>query len=132
MANTISYVVLFALIGLFLVAMKRIMGRDNVINDLILGYYDRQTIKKDELMEKIYAYACQDFRLKKLVAKHNATQEDFAAIFEKLIYWGNFKKRKRYLPINSFFFYGSLKYLLEHKDEDAKKLTQKMMNYFHI
>lgn len=132
MANIISYIALFSLIGLFFFAMKRIMQRDNFINDLILAYYDRQTISKDELIDKIYDYACRDFRLKKIVKEQQATKEDFANIFEKLIYWGNFKKRKRYIPINSFFFYGSLSYLLKNRDADAKALTKKMMNYFHI
>lgn len=132
MANIISYIVLFSLIGLFFFTMKRIMKRDNVIHQLIIGFYDQATLSKDELIDRIYDYANNDFRLKKLVKKHQATRDDFMAIFEKLIYWGNFKKRKRYLPVNSFFFYGSLSYLLEHKDEDAKKLTMKMMNYFHI
>ena len=132
MANIISYIVLFALIALFFLVMRRIMKRDNVINELILGYYDRQTISKDELINRIYEYTCSDYRLNKLINRYQATKDDFSNIFEKLIYWGNFKKRKRYLPINSFFFYGSLSYLLEHKDDDAKKLTQKMMNYFHI
>ena len=108
------------------------MKRDNVINELIIGFYDQTSISKDELIDRIYDYANSDFRLKKLVKKHQATRDDFMIIFEKLIYWGNFKKRKRYLPVNSFFFYGSLSYLLEHKDDDAKKLTMKMMNYFHI
>lgn len=132
MANIISYLVLFSLIALFFFTMKRIMKRDNVINELIIGFYDQTSISKDELIDRIYDYANSDFRLKKLVKKHQATRDDFMIIFEKLIYWGNFKKRKRYLPVNSFFFYGSLSYLLEHKDDDAKKLTMKMMNYFHI
>ena len=132
MANIISYLVLFSLIALFFFTMKRIMKRDNVINELIIGFYDQTSISKDELIDRIYDYANSDFRLKKLVNKHQATRDDFMTIFEKLIYWGNFKKRKRYLPVNSFFFYGSLSYRLEHKDDDAKKLTMKMMNYFHI
>ena len=131
-ANIISYVCLIGLIVFFLVAMRRILKRDNVINELILGFYDYQTISKEELISRMYQYARNDFRLKGLINKFNATEEDYTIIFDKLIYWANFKKRKRYIPVNSFFFYGSLKYLLQHKDDDAKPLTMKMMNYFHF
>ena len=131
-ANIISYACLMALIIAFLLAMVRILKRDNVINELILGFYDYQTISREELIARMYQYACNDFRLKGLIKKYNATEEDYAIIFDKLIYWANFKKRKRYLPVNSFFFYGSLKYLLRHKEDEAKAITMKMMNFFHF
>lgn len=130
--SLISILIFICLIGAFLWSMRRIMKRDNYINDLIIGFLERGEISQDELLDKMYSYGCSDFRLKSVIAKHQATREDYALIFEKLIYWANFKKRRRYIPINSFFFAGSLGYLLEHKNEDAKKITMKMMNYFHF
>ncbi|ORU00371.1 hypothetical protein D081_0894 [Anaerovibrio sp. JC8] len=132
LANIISYALLIGLIVFFFFTMRRIMRRDNVINELIIGFVDRQTISKEELISRMYQYACNDFRLKGLIKKYNATEEDYTIIFDKLIYWANFKKRKRYIPVNAFFFYGSLKYLLTHKDDEAKPITMKMMNYFHF
>lgn len=131
-SHVISYTVLIALIVAFFFAMKRIMHRDNVINSLIIAFYDNQTINKDELVEQMYQYACKDYRLKKLIEQYNVQISDYHKIFDKLIYWANFKKRKRYIPVNAFFFYGSLSYLLKHQEDDAKQLAMKMMNYFHF
>lgn len=132
-ANSVfSLLIFLGLIAAFLWSMRRIMRRDNYINELILGFLERGEISQEELLDKMYSYGCQDFRLKSVINKYQATRDDYALIFEKLIYWANFKKRRRYIPINSFFFAGSLSYLLEHKEEDAKKITMKMMNYFHF
>ena len=131
-SHIVSYTVLIALIAAFFFAMRRIMHRDNVINSLIIAFYDNQTIDQKELISRMYQYACSDIRLKKLIAQYNVQEKDYHQIVEKLIYWANFKKRKRYIPVNAFFFYGSLSYLLKHRDDDAKKLTMKMMNYFHF
>lgn len=128
----ISMIFLFLLIALFFLAMKRIMRRDNFINHLVIQFYDNGAMTREELITEIYNYVINDFRLKKVVAKYNATQDDFYTIFDKLIYWGNFKKRSRYVPIYSFFYVSSLEKVLKMKDEDAKKLTMKMMNHFHI
>lgn len=120
------------MVVLFVLCMKRIMRRDNYINNLVIRFYDNGELSREDLIADIYGYAINDFRLKKIVAKYNATEADFRAIFDKLIYWGNFKKRSRYVPIYSFFYVSSLEKILKHKDEDAKKLTMKMMNHFHI
>ena len=116
----------------FFFAMKRIMRRDNYINGLIMDFFENQEISKGELLDRMYEYGCQDFRLKKIISKYNATRDDYEKIFDKLIHWANFKKRRRYIPINSFFFVSSLETILKHQDEDAKKLTQRMMNHFHF
>ena len=131
-AHIISYTALIGLIVGFFLAMKRILTRDNYINSLILAFLERGEISKDELIDKMYEYGCKDFRLRRIIARHEATRADYVMIFEKLMIWGNFKKRHRYVPVSSFFFVGSLDYLLEHKHEDAKKMTMKMFNYFHI
>jgi len=116
----------------FFFAMKRIMRRDNYINGLIMDFFENQEISKGELLDRMYEYGCRDFRLKKIISKYNATRDDYEKIFDKLIHWANFKKRRRYIPINSFFFVSSLETILKHQDEDAKKLTQRMMNHFHF
>lgn len=116
----------------FYLAMKRIMRRDNYINSLIKAFLEDGTLSKSELLDKMYAYGCQDFRLKKIIEKYHATRDDYEDIFDKLFHWANFRKRRRYIPINSFFFVSSLETILKHKDIDSKKLTQKMMNHFHF
>jgi hypothetical protein len=108
------------------------MRRDNYLNHLIVVFYDKAEMPQDELIKNIYSYATSDFRLKKIVEKYNATEEDFNEIFNKLIYWANFKKGRRYVPINSFFYVSSLEKILKNKDLEAKPLTMKMMNHFHI
>lgn len=116
----------------FYMAMKRIMRRDNYINSLIKAFLEEGTLSKKELLDKMYDYGCQDFRLKRIIEKYHATRQDYENIFDKLFHWANFRKRRRYIPINSFFFVSSLETILKHKDIDSKKLTQKMMNHFHF
>lgn len=128
----IYYGFLIIMAILFFIAIRRIMRRDNYLNHLIVVFYDKAEMPKDELIKNIYSYATSDFRLKKIVEKYNATEEDFNEIFNKLIYWANFKKGRRYVPINSFFYVSSLEKILKNKDLEAKPLTMKMMNHFHI
>lgn len=128
----IYYAFLIVMAFFFILAVKRIMHRDNFLNHLIVVFYDKAEMSQDELIKEIYNYAINDFRLKKVVAKYNATEDDFRKTFEKLIYWANFKKGRRYVPINSFFYVSSLEKLLKNKDLEAKPLTMKMMNHFHI
>lgn len=125
-------ILLLLLVAAFIFVMRRIMRRDNYINELILAFLERGEISKEELLDKMYEYGCNDFRLKKVIAKHQATRKDYETVFDKIFHWANFKRRRRYLPINSFFFVSSLDYILGHKDEDAKKLATKMMNHFHF
>ena len=112
--------------------MKRIMRRDNYINSLIKAFLEEGSLSKKELLDKMYDYGCHDFRLKRIIEKYHATRQDYEDIFDKLFHWANFRKRRRYIPINSFFFVSSLEKILKHKDMDSKKLTQKMMNHFHF
>lgn len=85
-----------------------------------------------KLIEEIFETISKDYLLGKILQKHNATQEDISKLHKKLLQWGDFRKYNRYVPITSFFNRMTLKYLLEHKDDDARELTQKMMNHFHI
>jgi len=124
--------IMLFLIVTFILAMKRNLARDNYINDLILAFLERGELSKEALLDKMYEYGCNDFRLKRVISKYHATRDDYEQVFDKLFHWANFKKRRRYLPVNSFFFVSSLDYILKHKDDDAKKLSMKMMNHFHF
>lgn len=85
-----------------------------------------------ELIEEIFYIISKDYFLGSVLNKHKATEKDISALHKKLMKWGDFRKYNRYIPITSFFNRTTLKYLLEHKDDDAKSLTEKMMNHFHI
>ncbi|MBO4401397.1 MAG: hypothetical protein J5809_06080 [Selenomonadaceae bacterium] len=84
------------------------------------------------LVEEIYAAVSADFFLSRIVKKYGATLEDFRKLNAKLMIWGDFRKYNRYVPITSFFNRTTLEYLLAHKNDDARALTEKMMNHFHI
>lgn len=88
--------------------------------------------KNPTLAEEIFHEIQKDFFLRRILTKHNATVEDIAELHKKLLKWGDFRKYNRYIPITSFFNTSALKYLLQHKDDDAKSLTMKMMNIFHF
>ena len=84
------------------------------------------------LIEEIFETISKDYWLGSILQKNNATQDDIAKLHKKLLKWGDFRKYNRYIPITSFFNRTTLKYLIEHKNDDAKSLTEKMMNHFHI
>ena len=84
------------------------------------------------LIEEIFETISKDYWLGSILKKNNTTQTDIAKLHKKLLKWGDFRKYNRYIPITSFFNRTTLKYLIEHKNEDAKSLTEKMMNHFHI
>ena len=88
--------------------------------------------KNTRLVEEIFSAINEDFFLHRILLKHNATTSDIVNLHKKLLKWGDFRKYNRYIPITSFFNVTTLEYLLTHKDEDAKSLTEKMMNHFHF
>ena len=88
--------------------------------------------KNPALVEEIYAAVQSDFFLNQILKKHGATLEDFRKLNAKLMIWGDFRKYNRYVPITSFFNRTTLEYLLANKSADARTLTEKMLNHFHI
>ena len=104
------------------------MSRKSV--DLIRRYENDK--KNPQLIQDIFSEVNKDFFLRRILMKHNATVDDIAKLHSKLLKWGGFRKYNRYVPITSFFNRTALEYLLTHKDDDAKSLTEKMMNHFHI
>lgn len=88
--------------------------------------------KNPALIQEIFDALREDYRCSKILAKHNATVDDIKLLHKKLLKWGDFRKYNRYVPITSFFNVTALEYLLAHKNDDAKSLTEKMMNHFHI
>lgn len=88
--------------------------------------------KNPALVEEIYAEVREDFLLNRILQRHGASLEDFKKLNAKLMIWGDFRKYNRYVPVTSFFNRTTLEYLLAHKNDDARSLTEKMMNHFHI
>lgn len=84
------------------------------------------------LIQEIYESLREDFWLNKILQQNNATIDDIKILHKKLMKWGDFRKYNRYVPITSFFNVTALKYLLKHKNDDSKSLTEKMINHFHI
>ena len=88
--------------------------------------------KNPQLIKDIFDIISKDYYLGRILKKNKADMKDISNLHKKLMKWGDFRKYNRYIPITSFFNKSSLQYLLEHKDDDAKSLTEKMMNHFHI
>ena len=130
MNDYIWAVSLIALLLLFWWSMRRSLHRSTITNRLITEYISK--LHDPALIAEIYSYCQQDWRLRRIVKKYDAKPEDLQHIYTKLLLWGNFKKGRRFVPISSFFFTTSLEYLLQNKDEDPKKMTIKMMKFFHI
>ena len=88
--------------------------------------------KNPALIQEIFDALREDFWLNRILQQNNATIDDIRILHKKLMKWGDFRKYNRYVPITSFFNVTALKYLLKHKNDDSKSLTEKMMNHFHF
>ena len=130
MTNTLLLLALVLLTILFLLQMRRSLKRSTLVNSLINEYIDR--LDDPALIDAIYAYCTTDWRLRRIMQRYDGTHADIEMLFQKLLLWANFKKGRRFVPISSFFFAGSLAYLLRNKDAEPKRLAMKMMNFFHI
>ncbi len=126
----ILIMVLITAVIIFVFGTWRAMKISKISVALIEKYENDK--KNPALIQEIFDSLREDFRLNKILQQHNATVDDIKILHRKLMKWGNFRKYNRYVPITSFFNVTTLKYLLEHKSDDAKSLTEKMMNHFHI
>ena len=123
-------VALCLLIVYFVFAINRSMRMSKASVSLIEKYENDK--RNPQLIDEIFSAISDDVLLKRIIKRHNATRRDIARLHAKLMKWGDFRKYNRYVPITSFFNVSTLEYLLEHKDDDAKSLTEKMMNHFHF
>ena len=130
MTNIILLLCLILLILLFILQMRRSLRRSTLVNALINEYIEH--LDDPALIDAIYAHCTSDWRLRRIMKRFGGTRADIEMLFKKLLIWANFKKGRRFVPISSFFFAGSLAYLLRNKDAEPKKLAMRMMNFFHI
>lgn len=131
--NLLLYLALGLLSILFILEMKRSLNRSSLTNELIREYAGELTgPKRKELMGRIYSFCAGDRKLRKIIGKHQATEEDFLRIYKKLLREADMVKGRRYVPISSFFYVYTLDYLLAHPEEEGRKLAMKCMNFFHI
>ena len=130
MLNTLLLISLGLLTALFILQMRRSLKRSTLVNSLINEYSERPD--DPALIDAIYAYCTSDWRLRRIMKRYGGTRADIETLFQKLLVWANFRKGRRFVPISSFFFAGSLAYLLRNKDAEPKKLAMRMMNFFHI
>ena len=128
--NILLNILLCVLVIYFVFAINRSMRMSKISVSLIEKYENDK--KNPQLIEEIFAAISDDVLLKRIIKRHNATKRDIGRLHAKLMKWGDFRKYNRYVPITSFFNVSTLEYLLEHKNDDAKALTEKMMNHFHF
>ncbi len=123
-------IVLIVSTAVFLLGTLRALRMSRISVALIEKY--EGDAKNPALIEEIYAALRADFFLRRILERYGATAEDIRRLHRKLMIWGDFRKYNRYVPITSFFNRTALEYLLANKSADAKVLTEKMMNHFHI
>lgn len=123
-------ILLVALIVYFVFAIRRTLKMSRTSVGLINKYENDKL--NPQLIDEIFAAISDDVLLKRILKRHNASRRDIQRLHAKLMKWGDFRKYNRYVPITSFFNLHTLEYLLEHKNDDAKSLTEKMMNHFHF
>ena len=127
---SIAYLLLGAFAAFFLWEQYRQITKLNFVRRLIDTY--EHDVNNPALIDAMYDFCRRDRKLKKIVAAHQATREDFLMLYKKLLIRGNFRKYNRFIPISSFFAVYTLNYLLKNKDADEFDLTKRMMNFFNI
>ena len=128
--NIFLDILFVALVIYFVFAIRRSMRMSRASVALIEKYENDKF--NPQLIDEIFAAISDDVLLKRILKSHNATKRDISRLHAKLMKWGDFRKYNRYVPITSFFNVHTLEYLLKHKNDDAKSLTEKMMNHFHF
>ena len=128
--NIFLDLLLVALVIYFVYAIRRTLRMSKVSVSLIEKYENDKLNPK--LIDEIIAAINDDALLRRIFQRHKATRHDISRLHAKLMKWGDLRKYNRYIPITSFFNVHTLEYLLEHKNDDAKSLTEKMMNHFHF
>ncbi len=123
-------VLLVALVVYFVFAIRRTLKMSKASVALIEKYENDKLNPK--LIDEIFAAISDDALLGRILKRHKATKKDISKLHAKLMKWGDFRKYNRYVPITSFFNVHTLEYLLEHKNDDAKSLTEHVMNHFHF
>ena len=128
--NFILAFFLLAVTVIFLLGISRSFKMSKISVSLIKKYENDK--KNPELINEIFDEINKDIFLARIFKKNSATKKDIELLHRKLMIWGDFRKYNRYVPITSFFNVSTLDYLLKHKSDDAKKITEKVMNHFHI
>lgn len=128
--NIFLNVLLVALVVYFVFAIRRTLKMSRASVALIEKYENDKLNPK--LIDEIFAAISDDVLLSRILKRHGATRRDIQRLHAKLMKWGDFRKYNRYVPITSFFNVHTLEYLLEHRNDDAKSLTEHMMNHFHF
>ena len=114
--------------------MRRSMRRSSVSGDLVMKYAESNPGPEEqrEMIAAIYAYCLNDWKLSRVVRRYGAREEDFLRLYHRLRKWGDFRKRRRYVPISSFFYVYTLEYLLKHPQADEKEMALKCLKFFHM
>ncbi|MBR3722608.1 MAG: hypothetical protein IKN12_07550 [Selenomonadaceae bacterium] len=119
-----------AVFALFAFEMVHSLKRSHTTARLISTYLT--DLNNETLFDEIFNFCQNDYKLRRILKKHNATKDDIKALHKKLMVWGNIKKGRRFPPISSFFYAYTLDYLFTHRDDDDKKVAMRMLNFFHI
>ena len=128
--NIFLDLLLVALIIYFVFAIRRTLKMSKASVALIEKYENDKM--NPQLIDEIFDAISSDALLSRILKRHKATKQDIKRLHAKLMKWGDFRKYNRYVPITSFFNVHTLEYLLDHKQDDAKSLTEHVMNHFHF
>ena len=85
------------------------------------------------VVNEIYAFCITREYLREVIAKHNATLNDFEKIYNDLMTYCNAESGKMFIPVATFFFASSLEYVLANKIKsraDGEKVASTLKNYF--
>ncbi|MBR6012965.1 MAG: hypothetical protein IK062_04180 [Selenomonadaceae bacterium] len=128
--NFVAILFLSVVTIIFLLGIFRTFRMSKISVGLIEKYENDK--KNPALIDDIFSEINKDFFLARVFKRNFGEKKDIELLHKKLMKWGDFRKYNRYVPITSFFNVNTLDYLLKHKNDDAQKLTEKVMNHFHI
>ena len=89
--------------------------------------------KSASVVNEIYAFCITREHLREVIAKHNATPNDFEKIYNDLMTYCNAESGKMFIPVATFFFASSLEYVLSNRIKSraaGEKVARNLKNYF--
>ena len=114
-------VLLALLIVVFLIETRHNLKRDSAAFRLVEQY--EKDLGNPALVDAIVDFVENDWKLKRVWRREHGTKDDVRRLIKHLMLWGNMRKGRRFIPITSFFYVGSLEYLLKHRDRKSTRLN---------
>lgn len=122
--------IIVAIIIIVFICTYPSLSKSNDLSKMIAKY--KNDLLNPDCIREIYAYCKNNENLNRICIKHNATLQDFAAVYMYLVASCNVGGGGHLIPISTFFFMSSLDYALSNKNIWTEENNLWLMKYFNL